>query len=112
MRFESEVSQPEPSVLVVGLKGMLDAENSVQLETSLAPYLKKEEITTIIFDVPQMTFVSSSGLRVMMLIIKALVPRDGRLYMIHASPQIVNLVKMSGMTKWIHLRNRIEECRE
>lgn len=110
MKFEWEIRQLKPSVLVVGLKGVLDAGTSIQLEMSLSPYLKRPEITSIILDVPQMTFVSSSGLRVMMLIIKALVPRNGELYMVGASPQIVSLIKMSGMTKWIHLRNNIQEC--
>lgn len=112
MRFESELRLLKPSVLVVGLKGVLDAGTSIQLEMSLSPYLKKAEITTIVMDVPQMTFVSSSGLRVMMLIIKALVPRNGKLYLVGASPQIISLIKMSGMTKWINLRNSIQECED
>lgn len=110
MKFESTLRQPTPSVLIVGLKGVLDAGTSVQLEMELSSYLRKEAITTIILDVPQMTFVSSSGLRVMMLIIKALVPREGKLYLVGASPQVIGLIKMSGMTKWINLRNSIDEC--
>lgn len=110
MKFESEARLLKPSLLVVVLKGVLDAGTSIELEMELAGYLRDPAITSVILDVPQMTFVSSSGLRVMMLIIKALVPRQGRLYMVGASPQIVGLVKMSGMTKWINMRNSVQEC--
>ena len=110
MDFVSDVKILKPSVLLTILKGVLDAGTSIQLEMALAGYLRDPSITTVILEVPELTFVSSSGLRVMMLIIKSLAPKSGKLYMVGANDQVTGLVKMSGMTKWINLRNTIQEC--
>lgn len=110
MDFVSEVRVLRPSVLLATLKGVLDAGTAIQFEMSLAGYLKDPTITSVILDVPGLTFVSSSGLRVFMIIIKSLAPKNGKLFMVGTTPQIVGLVKMSGMTKWINLRDSIQDC--
>ena len=110
MKFTFQATVAKPSVLVVKLGGVLDAGTSIELEMGLSGHLKDQSITKIVLDVPALTFISSSGLRVMMLMIKALAPRKGRLFMVGATSQIVGLVRMSGMTKWISLRDSVEEC--
>lgn len=110
MNFQHSEQLKGPSTVVVDLKGVLDAGTSVELEMALAPHLRNPAIDTFILNVPELTFISSSGLRVMMIIIKNIAPKKGRLYMVGAGEQIAGLVKMSGMSKWILLRNRIDEC--
>ena len=110
MKFSCEARLAKPSLVLVTLKGNLDAGTAIDMEMSLAPYIKDPSVTKIVLDVPELSFVSSSGLRVIMLIIKALIPREGRLYMVGASPQIIGLIKMSGMTKWITLKDNAAQC--
>lgn len=110
MQFNCEVRTINPALLLVTLKGVLDAGTSIELEMALADSVKNAEVRKVVLEVSDLTFISSSGLRVMMLLIKTLTPRGGKLYMIGATAQIVGLVKMSGMTKWIHLKNNLAEC--
>lgn len=110
MNFQHSERLLTPSVALVNLKGVLDAGTAVELEMALSPHLKNAAIDTFILEVHDLTFISSSGLRVMMIIIKHLAPRKGRLYMVGAADQIAGLVTMSGMGKWIHLRNSVQEC--
>ena len=110
MRFDCEALALKPSLLLVRLRGVLDAGTSIELELTLSGPLKDEALKKVVLEVPELTFVSSSGLRVMMLIIKALTPRNGKLYLIGATAQIVNLIRMSGMTRWITLKDNLAEC--
>ncbi len=110
MSFIYDVKRLKPSVVLAHIKGVLDAGTSIQLEMALGEYLKDPLVKKIIMDVPELTFVSSSGLRIIMLAIKSLVPKNGRLYMIGATSQIVSLIKMSGMTKWVHFKDNLNEC--
>lgn len=110
MKFDCEVRALKPSLVLARVKGVLDAGTSVQLEMALGEHLKNSEVKKIILDIPELTFISSSGLRVLMLIIKHLVPRNGRLYLVGAAPQIVGLIKMSGMTKWVNFKDSLLEC--
>lgn len=99
-----------PDTLYCRVAGALDAGTSIELEGALSTPLKNAAVRRVILDVPDLTFVSSSGLRIFMLIIKTLTPRQGRLFMVGAASQVEQLVKMSGMSKWIDLRNNISEC--
>lgn len=110
MDFVSEVRVLKPAVLLATLKGVLDAGTAIQFEMAIAGHLKDPSVKSVILDVPGLTFVSSSGLRVFMIIIKSLAPRSGKLFMVGTTPQVVGLIKMSGMTKWINLRDTIQEC--
>jgi len=110
MDFASEVKVLKPSVLLATLKGVLDAGTAIQFEMAVSGHLKDPTILNVILDVPGLTFVSSSGLRVLMIIIKALGPKNGKLFMVGATPQVIGVIKMSGMTRWIHLRDSIQEC--
>lgn len=112
MNFQHSEKMLTETTLLVNLKGVLDAGTAIEMEMALSPYLKNTAINTIILEVPDLTFISSSGLRVMMIIIKNLSPRKGRLYMVGAGEQIVSLIKMSGMGKWINLRNSLQQCTE
>ena len=110
MQFNCDARLPSPSTLLVKVGGVLDAGTSIEMEMTLSPHLRNTAVDKVILEVSDLTFVSSSGLRVMMIIIKTLTPRKGNLYMVGASSQIVGLVKMSGMTKWIHLRDSLRDC--
>jgi serine/threonine-protein kinase RsbW len=110
MNFSCEVRPLTPSFLLVRLKGMLDAGTAVEMEMALSSHLRNPAVKTIVLEVPELTFVSSSGLRVMMVIIKTLVPRDGKLYMVGAQDQVAALFRMSGMTKWINFRDCLQDC--
>lgn len=110
MNFQHSEKLLSPSVLLVNLKGVLDAGTAIELEMALSSFLKDPSVKHVILEVPDLTFISSSGLRVMMIIIKALTPKRGRLFMVGAADQILGLVKMSGMGKWINLRNSVQEC--
>ncbi len=110
MKFDCDVRALKPSLILVRVKGVLDAGTSIQLEMALNEHLKNPEVKKIILEIPDLAFISSSGLRVLMLIIKNLVPRNGKLYLVGAAPQIIGLIKMSGMTKWVHFKDTLLEC--
>ena len=108
--IEHEQKMLAPDTLYCRVAGALDAGTSIELEGALSAPLKNPAVKRVVLDVPDLTFVSSSGLRIFMLIIKTLTPRQGRLFMVGAASQVEQLIKMSGMSKWIHLRNSIAEC--
>ena len=110
MKFNCEVRYLKPTSVLVRLRGVLDAGTSLELENSLGGVLKDQAVKKIIMEVPELSFISSSGLRVIMLIIKSLAPKNGKLYMVGAAAQIVGLIKMSGMTKWVTLKENLLDC--
>lgn len=80
------------------------------MESALAGYLGKPEVRYFVLDLAQLIFISSSGLRILMIIIKTLARRSGKLYLIGAGEQTIKLITMSGLAKLIFFRGSLDEC--
>ncbi|HWH70437.1 MAG TPA: STAS domain-containing protein [Candidatus Sulfotelmatobacter sp.] len=73
--------------LTVELCGSLDTATAPELERQLAPVLT-ENIRQLVFDLSQLKFISSAGLRVIAATRKRLQERGGRLSCVNLQPQI------------------------
>ncbi len=71
----------------VALKGSLDSETAPQLEEHLDRVVD-EYIKTLTFDLEDLDFISSAGLRVFVKVQKTLDARGGEVLMFHLQPQI------------------------
>jgi anti-anti-sigma factor len=73
----------------VKLSGSLDTVTAPELERHLAPLLAKQGgVKELVFDLAQLKFISSAGLRVFASARKQLKERGGQASFIHLQPQI------------------------
>jgi anti-sigma B factor antagonist len=73
----------------VKLGGSLDTSTAPELERHLAPLLAREGgVKDLVFDLAQLKFISSAGLRVFAAARKQLKERGGQTTFIHLQPQI------------------------
>jgi anti-sigma B factor antagonist len=73
----------------VKLTGSLDTSTAPELEHQLAPLLRPESgVKDLVFDLAQLKFISSAGLRVFASARKQLKERGGQATFIHLQPQI------------------------
>ena len=73
--------------VTVKLTGSLDTATAPELERQLAPVLA-DPIKDLVFDLAQLKFISSAGLRVFSATRKTLKERGGQTAFIHMQPQI------------------------
>jgi anti-sigma B factor antagonist len=73
--------------ITVKLNGSLDTATAPELERQLAPVLA-EPVKDLIFDLAQLKFISSAGLRVFSTTRKTLKERGGQASFVHMQPQI------------------------
>ena len=73
--------------VVVKLEGSLDTATSPELEKELAPILEGG-VADVIFDLAELEFISSAGLRVFAVVRKQLKERGGQACFIHMRPRI------------------------
>ena len=76
-----------PGAVTVKLTGSLDTATAPELERQLAPVLAGP-IKDLVFDLAQLKFISSAGLRVFSTTRKTLKERGGQTAFIHMQPQI------------------------
>lgn len=90
MKLDIQILQDiggSPRPITVKLGGSLDTATSPELERQLSPVLAGE-VKDLVFDLAQLTFISSAGLRVLMTVRKKLRERGGQAVFINLQPQI------------------------
>jgi anti-anti-sigma factor len=81
------ISHEKAGAVTVKLNGSLDTATAPELERQLAPVLAGQ-VKDLVFDLEQLKFISSAGLRVFSTARKTLKERGGQASFIHMQPQI------------------------
>ena len=81
------IASPKDAPITVKLTGSLDTATSPELEKALAPVLATP-VKDIVFDLAELKFLSSAGLRVFTMVRKQLIARGGQTSFVHMQPQI------------------------
>ena len=87
IQIQKSVSPQNAGTVTVKLNGSLDTVTAPELERQLAPVLGGP-IRDLVFDLAQLKFISSAGLRVFASARKHLKEKGGQTSFIHMQPQI------------------------
>src|SRR6185369_1459708 len=87
IQIQKNISGRDVDAVTVKLNGSLDTATAPELERQLAPVLAGP-VKDIVFDLAQLKFISSAGLRVFSTTRKTLKERGGQASFIHMQPQI------------------------
>jgi anti-sigma B factor antagonist len=93
---------------VVKLNGSLDTATAPELERQLAPVLAAN-VKDIVFDLAQLKFISSAGLRVFSTTRKTLKERGGQASFIHMQPQIQEVFAIIKALPGVAVFESVEE---
>ena len=101
---ELEITQqPSPSGVVLRVVGSVDSTTAPELQTAV---LRATEAPTggVELDLAEVSFMSSAGLRALLLGSKALQKRGERLRLSNVPPQIYNILNLTGFTSFIDVK--------
>jgi anti-anti-sigma factor len=89
MPLDIQIQKGAPNIAATTIKlaGSLDTATAPELERQLAPVLAGT-VKELVFDLAQLKFISSAGLRVFATVRKQLKERGGQASFIHLQPQI------------------------
>jgi anti-anti-sigma factor len=87
IQIQKTISGKEAGAVTVKLAGSLDTATAPELERQLTPVLNTG-VKDIVFDLAQLKFISSAGLRVFANVRKQLTPRGGQASFVNMQPQI------------------------
>ena len=100
--------QKSANAATVTLTGSLDTATAPELERQLAPVLTGQ-IKDIVFDLAQLKFISSAGLRVFSTTRKTLKERGGQASFVHMQPQIQEVFEIIKSLPGVAIFNDIAE---
>jgi anti-anti-sigma factor len=87
IQIQKSVSGPDAGAVTFKLAGSLDTATAPELERQLAPVLGGT-VKDLVFDLAQLKFISSAGLRVFSTARKTLKARGGQASFVNMQPQI------------------------
>jgi anti-anti-sigma factor len=91
------------SAVVLHAAGPVDGNTAAELQE---PLLRAAEAPTgaVELDLAEVSYMSSAGLRVLLLAAKALQKRGERLRLVNVPPQIYNVLNLAGFTSFIDIK--------
>lgn len=84
--------------LTAEIKGRLDTLSTPEFEKSIAP-LRENASKQIVLDCKDLEYISSSGLRVFLSLLKEVKAKGGSLTLAHVSSEIRNIFAITGFHK-------------
>lgn len=94
---------------IVAIEGRLDTTTYADLEKTLTN-LFDEGCHKMILDCSAMDYVSSSGLRVFLMILKKIKAADGSLILCSLQPAIYNVFEISGFLSIFNIKDTLDQA--
>lgn len=94
---------------VVTVSGRLDTVESPKLEKTLIGILDSGK-KRIVLDCDGVDYVSSSGLRVFLLLMKRVTQAEGRFYLANIKPDVREVIEVSGFSKLIGIYESVDKA--
>jgi len=101
--------EKKDDVLVLHLKGRLDAISSPFAERKIFDYIESGE-HKIILDLKSVGYMSSAGMRVLLSVTKKLKTFSGKCIVVAVTPNVMDILKMSGFNHILELSATTEEA--
>lgn len=89
------------SELTIGLVGRLDTNTSPTLETELKTAL--ESVSGVVFDLAELAYISSAGLRVLLMAQKAMNAKSGSMVIRNCSADIMDIFDVTGFVDILNI---------
>ena len=102
------VHKEQDDILIVNIKGSLDATSSGVAEKELGNLFKKGKYR-FLFDLSEMEYLSSTGLRVLLELTKKVKRVNGKIVLCRLAPFIKEIFEVSGFTTCIPIHESVEE---
>lgn len=89
--------------IIVNIEGRVDIVTVSELEKIVKPYFTETSLT-LVFDCEKMTYVSSSGLRVILMTHKQVTANGGKFILRNLIPEVRSIFDMTGFTRIITIQ--------
>lgn len=97
--IKNKVATPEGTVLNVLIDGRIDATNAEEFRDSISTDLKRVKVLNL--DFQNVGYISSVGIRSLLLLFKQMRRQDGRMEIININEQVREVLKLIGLMEFI-----------
>lgn len=107
--MELQVRELEHGIRRITLNGQLDIDGTNQIETQLAELCAGEN-QRILLDLSGVSFLASIGIRLLTLTAKSIVSRNGKIVLLHPTPDVQHVLDVTGIPVMIPVYDSFESA--
>lgn len=96
-------------ITLIRLAGRFDELAAVAVEPRLAPLLESACLS-LVFDLSEVDYISSSGLRILLMVSKATARRGGQLRLCGLTPFVAEVLDVSNLATIFDIRTTVEKA--
>ena len=100
--MEIKFKKSEVNTLEVIASGKIDIDTAVEYGTKITDAVEDNEITNLILDFAQISYISSMGLRIVLELHQKM-SGLGSMTIKNVNPQVLNIFKMTGFSKFLNI---------
>jgi anti-sigma B factor antagonist len=98
----------EEKTEIVTIEGSIDSKTSAKLQTEIME--KISDIHCVLMDMAKVDFVSSAGLRVLLMLYRQIKIRNGKIILSGVSDEIKDVMEMTGFISFFEFTEKVEEA--
>ena len=99
---------PESDVTCVEIEGSIDGKTAPQIREDLSTVL--QHVQKVMIDMSRVDYMSSAGLRLLLLLYREVTARKGMVVLVHVSPEIRTVMSHTGFLSFFSLVNSQQEA--
>jgi len=103
MKIETKT---ENDIVIAAITGEVDGKTAPQAQAELMPITQK--FRKIVLDMSGVTFLSSAGLRMMLLLFRQATAQNGKITLVGLSEEIKDTMEMTGFLKFFLVADSLE----
>lgn len=103
------VSDRTDNMLMISLKGRLDAFGASQLDEAARKFIKDDDFFVVI-EMGDVSYLSSGGIRILLAVEKALKKRGGRIHLCNVNPYPLKVLEMAGFAQVFSIYSTREDA--
>ena len=109
--MEIKESGKEKNMKIISLEGKMDAISAPEFEDQMGEWLEQGE-TSFIINLGEVNYMSSAGLRSILIVAKKLKEQDGKLIFVNLREEVQKIFRISGFSSMIPTYESLEAALE
>ena len=101
----TKILRDKGKTVVIKTGKRIDTMNAGEFEKEIEPVLEEAELD-LVMDCDQLTYMASSGLRIIQKSMRAVMMKKGTFKIINVSPEIYMVLSMTGFTKFMPVEQK------
>lgn len=96
------------NIVIISIEGSIDSKTAGDLQSQIME--KVSETNNVLLDLTKVDYVSSAGLRVLLMIYRQIKSKNGKVILVGVSEEIRDVMSMTGFINFFEITNNINNA--